>query len=97
VALSVFGVVVLLDSLELWTAGIEAGVTLYLDDLACAALLAGVAIVATRRRTFPRLRCCPVMILLTLVGVNAFRSSVQMLASAPMRHFTGATHSRKQP
>jgi len=74
--LFVLAAVVLLDSLQISLGEINAGVTIYQDDLACAALVAGAAIVAFRNRTFPRYLCSPALALLGLAGLNFARGTL---------------------
>ncbi|MGD1074191.1 MAG: hypothetical protein ABSB15_29140, partial [Bryobacteraceae bacterium] len=59
-------VVVVLDCLEIGASGIDAGISLYFDDVACAVLIAGAVIIAGRSGRLPANYCWPALSLFGL-------------------------------
>jgi hypothetical protein len=76
VSLFVLAAVVVLKALGIELVELNLGVTVYQDDLACLAMIAGAAIVAARNRTLPLHLCRPALILLELAGVNFLRGAL---------------------
>src|SRR5689334_2143341 len=75
-AMSVLAAVVVLDSLGITLLEINIGASIYQDDVACAALIAGAAILVARNRTLARELCTPALILLGLIAVNFTRGAL---------------------
>lgn len=71
----VLGVAVTLDCLNVGTSGIDVTVSIYLDDIACAALATAAAIVVFRNRGLSHALCWPALILLGLATLNFIRGA----------------------
>jgi hypothetical protein len=68
-------VVVVLDCLEIGASGIDAGISLYFDDVACAVLIAGAVIIAGRSGRLPANYCWPALSLFGLAVMNFLRGA----------------------
>src|SRR5690242_16227218 len=73
VALLTLAVIALLDSMQLSVVEINAGVSIYQDDIACLVLVIAAAIISRRNRDLRSLLCTPVLILLGLAVLNFLR------------------------
>jgi hypothetical protein len=62
-----------LDCLQVGTQGIDLGITVYADDIACLALLSAGLMVALRRRKLPERNCWPLFLLFALTAINLAR------------------------
>jgi hypothetical protein len=66
----------ILDCLHVWDAGISLGVSIYSDDIACAAIICSAIIVAIRSRGISRNLCWPATILLGMAALNFLRGII---------------------
>src|SRR5437016_13285862 len=75
IALMAIAVAIGLDCLQLAKEGMDVGVTVYVDDIACLVLLSAGGMVVLRNGRFPDSSSWPVFGLFTLMAVNLARGA----------------------